>query len=166
MPVIRVPVAELGKGGWAEFRDKLNVRGRQMITAIAMGADPETFERLNADDVTPDDMALGLSVRQANVVLDVQSATIVAALIAWSSADPLPTMETIGDMDIDLYDALLVALPATTVQSAAKVDLDPSMEMDDRPTGRSGASNGHAVAKTPKSIPVLANSTQSTDSAA
>jgi hypothetical protein len=97
-------------GGTAQLREKqdIKVRQRQLIESRAVAASsaleklPDTMDELEAFDLSKS----GMSAAEADSLFALQSATIVAALASWSLPDPLPTIDTIDDMDQELYDAL------------------------------------------------------------
>lgn len=107
MKVVEIP------GGTATLREKpdIKVRHRRLIEAAGIAAAPLLArlpndrgekEALSEADV----IGLGVSKQEATALFELGDATIVAALAAWSLPDPLPTLETIGDLDPELYEAL------------------------------------------------------------
>lgn len=100
-------------GGTASLREKddVKVRQRQLVesrmvaAASALEKLPGEMSELETYDITKSN----LTAAEADSLFDLQSATIVAALASWSLPAPLPTMDTVGDLDQELYDALSTA---------------------------------------------------------
>lgn len=130
-------------GGQVTLRDaaELNVRQRRRIEVIAMQLGPvmSKLEKVTATSGMDD---LDLSEHQASLVFDLQDATILSAVASWTLDRPIPTAETVGDLDVALYDALAAAT-ATLVATVAPVDFSPSANPEDgSPTGGSDGSDG------------------------
>jgi hypothetical protein len=126
---------ELADGAWAEVREppEMKVRHRRTIQAAALAAAgaiaklPADMPKDPAEAAKLDMGSLGLDFAESDALLALQDATIVALLSAWSYPEPLPTMATVGDMETDVYDALMAATAATgaAVAAGASVDFDP-----------------------------------------
>jgi hypothetical protein len=100
-------------GGTATLREKpdVKVRHRRLVEAAAIEAAP-VLAKLPGDEATREAMtetevlALGVSRKEVHSLFELQDATIVALLASWSLPGELPDMDTIGDLDPELYDAL------------------------------------------------------------
>lgn len=133
-------------GQWADIRDQeeITTRGRRGIQAIAAGL-AGALPKLK--DATKDtDMAsLGLTEEEMDAVMRLQEATVVAFLAGWSLPEPLPTLATIGDLKVSLYDALSDAT-AKDGADVASLSLDTGIgngEPDPKdPSGDSASSDG------------------------
>ncbi len=138
-------------GGTAVLRDPddLKIRHRRLVESAAVaasgvlaripqdalgdGSDPEAVAEAAA--------ALSMTRAEADAMYELQDATIVALLERWTLPDDLPTMETVGDMDPKVYDALAEATKAAGAKVAAATDFGPDPE-DGSPTVGSEPSNG------------------------
>ena len=151
-------------GGQAILREQEDLRGRDrnLIKAAAMAAssaidkmpdtvregrrEGETEEQMQArlqEDVT----SLDLTWQESLSLLELRQATVVAVLESWTVVDPatnqlrpLPTMDTIGDLPADLYDALDAAIGGVTTAVANATDFDDNPDHDS-PTGGSTSSD-------------------------
>lgn len=123
-------------GGQATLRETkdLRVKHRRLLEVAAMAAAP-VYGRLPADLPTdPDELAkvnileLGVDLTPGEItrLMELQDATIVALLESWTLADPLPTMDTLGDMDPEVYDALAEATKADGARIAQENDISVS----------------------------------------
>ncbi len=142
-------------GGTALLRESKELRGRDrnLVKAAAMAAAdalakmPEEVQKGKQDDESDEDAAVRLAAAMADVhltwqeslsLLELRQATVVASLISWSRDEKLPTMETIGDLEADLYDALDTAIGGVSGAVGA-TDFDPTPNpKDGSPTGDSG----------------------------
>ena len=90
--------------------------------------------------------SMRLDVDQAMAFDDLKEATVVATLHDWTLDRPLPTLETIGSLPSDLYEALLKAVAGISVDAEENMsatrapDLTAIDESSD-PTGESGSSS-------------------------
>ena len=144
-------------GGWATIRsrDELRGRDRNLIKAAAMAAAPaiakmpdsvtggavegETEEQAQAR-VAAEVGELSLTWQESMALLELRQATVCAVLQSWTLPLPLPTMDTIGDLDADLYDALDTAIGGVTtaITAAENFEVQPGEE---NPTGTSESSD-------------------------
>ncbi len=131
-------------GGWADLHDKPSVRGRRGIQAISIGLGKPLIDRLKGVDPTTDLSELGLTEAQADGMIRLGEATVVAFLAAWSLDAPLPTLSTIGDVDPDVFDALAGATAARGSAVALSLDVSPGDGTPDPKdlSGSSEPSNG------------------------
>ena len=114
--------------------EEVTQKGRRGIQAIAIGLkDVLGRPGITASTKLSD---LGLTEQQADAMIRMQEATVVAFLAGWSRPEPLPTMATVGDLPGGLYDEL----QELTAKEGASLALDtsPSMELD--PKDHSGSS--------------------------
>lgn len=162
-----------------ESRDEIPGRAVKLIKAGSMAAltqlsdYPELFEppRMVRDNESGEDRpetpeersarldsrlkGMRLSVEQAMAFDNMREATVVALLHSWTLDRRLPTLETIGDLDGDLYSALLAAaggMSAAELEENFKETGDPH---DEVPTGGFGSSSDGSKAspqstRTPK----------------
>jgi hypothetical protein len=139
-------------GGTALVRDPEDIRGRDrlLVKAAAMAASSALAKlppELVDPELSPEQVAqrsqeafeqITLSWQESLAMLELRQATVVACLASWDLDLPLPTMETIGDLPGDLYDALEAAVgPVPDLQ----VDTSPSRDPQS-PTSASESSNG------------------------
>lgn len=146
---------ELPDGQWAELRDKteVTVKGRRGIQVIAAGISPalQKLKQNSKEGESPTDvdmLALGLSEPEMDAFMRLGEATIVAFLASWSLPDPLPTLDTVGDMRAELFDALGEATKEDGA-AVANLSLDTSPGADGTPdpkdhSGPSGRSSGRS----------------------
>lgn len=135
---------DLPDGQWADIRDpeEITVRGRRPVLAVTMALQ-DVWPALAAAQAANEPLeALGLSEEQYETVMRLGEVSIVAVLAAWSLPDPLPTVETVGDLPVTLYDALAEAsAPTGAVIAEQGLVLDTSVEVGPPdPKDRSGAS--------------------------
>jgi hypothetical protein len=117
-------------GGTATLREKddIKVRQRQLVesrivaAASALEKLPNEIDELAAFDITKSN----LTAAEADSIFDLQNATIVAALASWSLSDPIPTMDTVGDLDQNLYDALSTATAGVASEVTQPESFEPS----------------------------------------
>lgn len=166
-------------GGTAKFletsgenRDEIPGRAVKLIKASSLAAMtqladyPELFEPLRtvedesgekrpetADErqarLAPVLKGLRLTTEQAMAFDNMREATVVATLHSWTLDRRLPTLETIGDLDGELYGALLEAvggvsaaeLEETFEDKTGKPPNETRGEVATDPTGRSGSSS-------------------------
>jgi hypothetical protein len=158
-------------GGTAVLREKLKVRERRVIEAAGLGASgaiakmPTSVLDGSVDPTTVRMDAVAFTADEAGSVLAVQDAAIVAYLESWTLPDPLPTMETIGDMETDVYDALAIAIRDIEKTSPPATNFAVTTDQDS-PTSDSRSSNGQSPADLDvPSTETLPTSGESTDTA-
>jgi len=144
---------DLPEGGWAEIRapeDIKSVRLRRMMRSAATAVTPAMRKMPGDLPTDPEELelvdmgAIGLSYEEAEAMQRLQEITVVVFLVRWSRKEPLPTVDTIGNMDDDLFQALAKA----TQKDAAKYllddgtpDFDPNpVPEPGNPTGRDSGS--------------------------
>ena len=105
-------------GGTATFRDRedVRIRHRRLIEAATVAALP-ALAKINTTD--PDAAAKALTGPEATTLFELQDASIVGLLASWTLEGPTPTLETIGDLDPVVYDALAERTRETGAQVAA-----------------------------------------------
>jgi hypothetical protein len=138
MKIVEIP------GGQAEIREKgdVKVRHRRIIESAGVAAAP-VIAKLDPDTVDEETIVdLHMNRVEAMKVFELQDATIVALLAAWTRPEPLPTMETIEDLDPEVYEALAEAtrdIGAVIAQGDSFGPSDPKAEgFEDTPTLPSG----------------------------
>jgi len=141
-------------GGTARFREgRSEMRGRDDLlisaaSAAAASVIAKVPENTPIEGETPaqaEERALGmlqdmqLTWQEAQAMLEVRQAMVVATLESWTLEQPLPTMANIGDLPGDLYQALLAASEEVPVEAVATFEPDPD---EASPTPPSSASDG------------------------
>jgi hypothetical protein len=155
---------ELPGGHSAEVREKLKVGARDLmrrhgagVAAALRGVGPVT---------DPNNLVLGAN--EVELFQRFQYACIVALVESWTLPDPLPTMETIQDMDAEVYDVLADAVAPLAMKLIAGVEFGPDGAGDpSSPTGPSPVSSdgvrGQLIPETnPIPTPSLASPSTST----
>lgn len=157
-------------GGRAILRDQneLKQRHRRDIELAALAAQG-VFTKLTAagfDPAAPDAAAFSkvtLSRSEWAATLELQDATILAFLQEWTLPVPLPTWDTLGDLDTDVYDALKEATAKLGAGTAVlAVDFAPSDPtapgFSETPTSDSASSDSNSKDE-PESEPTPMSST-------
>jgi hypothetical protein len=136
-------------GGTAVLRDTLTVRQRRPLQVVGATLPKELVDIVDAAQADTNGRIrldeLGLTEGTASIMFRMQDASIVAFLDSWSLTDgagapvPLPTMDTVGDMPGDVYDAIGLAV---SKRGAAEIngmgDASPDGVTDpESPTGPS-----------------------------
>jgi len=118
---------------WADIRDpeEITVRGKRTITAISVGI-ADLLETLDPSDLS------GVSEQDMDAMMRLSEAGIVAMLAGWSYPDPLPTIDTVGDMPSSRFEALEVATAKGS--AAVALGLDTSSGSTPDPKDLSGDS--------------------------
>lgn len=132
-------------GGTAVIRtaSELRVRHRRVVETAALAA-ADIVGRLAPEDGA---MPTDLSPEDAGKLLVLQDATIVACLESWTLPEPLPTLATVGDLSVEVYDALAKATRESGAEAALRgIDFSPRPIGEESPTEPSGSSNGSLVA--------------------
>jgi hypothetical protein len=155
---------ELPNGGWAEVREQqdLRVMHRRAIQA-ALGAATVAISKIPASMVdVPDDpeeraAALekidmseipSLSMDEMLSISRVQEVAVVMFLVAWSLPEPLPTLDTVGDMNIDVFDAIAKVTQKSANALINGIDFAPTPKAEPgNPTGIPGDSNGRSLGR-------------------
>lgn len=162
-------------GGSATLRDKEDTKQRhkRLVQSAAIAAAPllsklpeDVAERESMTEAEV--MALAANRQEVESLFELQDATIVALLMSWTLPDPLPDMDTIGDLDPEVYEALSKAVSSLGSQLQAE-SFDPvapdSKEFEASPTDPSSDSdNGSRGVTALRSVPVPPSSGTSTDS--
>jgi hypothetical protein len=99
--------------GTACLREKSDIKNKhqRLVQAAAVAAAP-LIAKLPQDVVARGSMterevmSLGASRHEVESLFELQDATIIAVLDSWTLPQELPTMDTLGDLDPDLYQAL------------------------------------------------------------
>lgn len=120
-------------GGSAELRDGPDIRQRDRRLVLSAGlAAAGALAKIEAQNIEPSAIAekdvasLGLTFAEAEAFQDMQDAMIVASLCSWTLAQPLPTMQTVGDLKPDVYDALEKATQSSINAVLTGTDFEPS----------------------------------------
>ena len=135
-------------GGMAHLREKeeIRVRHRRLLQAAYMGAISGFSKLEKGSELETLNMAeLGLTKGEALAMAEVQDAAIVASLAGWSLDRPIPTLDTIGDLDMAVYDELAEATKGLANEIVTGTDFAPpdpsSAGFEGSPTVPSAASN-------------------------
>jgi hypothetical protein len=149
------------KGGTANMREQheIKVRDRRLVESSAVAAS-SALSKLPSDKAELEELELSqmnLSRPEANALFELQDATIVASLVSWTLPEPIPDLDTIGDMDPEVYDKLAEATRTIGASIATKVNFEPtdprSPEFESSPTTPSDVSEGASRAdQEPQSI--------------
>ena len=140
-------------GGVAHLREDHEIRTRdkrlvEVAAIVAAYPIEKLAEQMEAGPVSV--VTLRLDADEATALYKVRDAGIVASIVSWTLDDPIPTMDTIGDLDPDLYKALDEAVKALGATVAAGVDFDPpdptSPGFAESPTVPSADSEGDSKA--------------------
>ena len=121
-------------GGKATLRDTITIRERREIQRIALDA-MGLANQLSGDSVA-------LQPKDAELLMTTQDkmadATLIAYLKEWTLKSPLPTLDTIVEMDGDVYDAITAAIEKNSLTgvdtSPAKDPLSPTSGSPDSAT--------------------------------
>lgn len=142
-------IVTLPGGRTAELRDKVTVRGRQAVQVES--AEVTRLMRERMPDVKPEDytevdvLMGGRELMEAFHRLN--RAVLVALLKSWSLPDALPTVDDPGEVEADVYDALLEVVGPRVGEIAGFASVDT--EKDPRtPPVPSSVSNGGGLAPT------------------
>lgn len=159
----RIPLPD---NGWVELREPadLRVKHKHLMQAaytgamVAMNKIPdfvatlpkEPQERaaaialLDVDDLT----AKGaLTFDEARSLQRVQEVTVVAFVVAWSLKEPVPNVDTVGDMREEIYDVIAEATQKDAAAALQGVNFDPTpRDESGNPSGPASDSNGHSKA--------------------
>jgi hypothetical protein len=119
-----------GTPHWVHIRDRdeVTVRGRRGIMAIAGTIGDAVAKAIASPNPAQALAESGITEEQADGIYRMQEATLVAFLAGWSYDAPLPTMQTVGDLPVKRYDALVKLTAAGG--AAIVLDTDPTMEPD------------------------------------
>ena len=175
----------LPDGGWVELREQadLRVKHKHMMQAAFTGAmvamtkipdsvvtlpeDPQeraaAIAELDVNDLT----AKGaLTFEEARSLQRVQEVAVVAFTVAWSLKEPVPTIDTVGDMREEIYDAIAETTQKEAAATMQGVNFDPTPKAEPGvPTGIDNGSNGHSkvedVAPSPQPLSIASMSINS-----
>jgi len=158
---------QLPGGGWAEIREQADLRVqhraqlRSAVTGsmVAMSKIPAIVASLPDD---PEERAAAiakidmseltahgaLTFDDAQALQHVQEVAVVTFLVAWSLHEPLPTLETVGDMHIEIFDAIADATTQAAASVLEGVDFSPNPKVEPgNPTGNPSDSNGRSLGR-------------------
>ena len=144
-------------GGVAHLREQHEVRTRhkQLVEAASVAAASglrKLYGRSQEDLESLDMGELHLDLRESMAMIDLQNATIIALLSSWTLGIPVPDMDTIGDLDPAVTEALVDATREDGAALALGVDFSPpdpkSPEMEGSPTEPSAGSDSGLRADT------------------
>lgn len=138
-------------GGTATLREKpdVRVRDKRLVEAAGIAAAP-LLARLPADSAgklalsETQVLGLGISAHDMALLWDINDAAIIAVLASWTLNCPLPTLQTLGDLDPDLYEALSNAcaeLGAELTEETFEPSAPDSPGFEASPTEPSAASD-------------------------
>ena len=106
-------------GGTAVLRDKLTVRQRRPLVLASSSVSANLRQQIaDASDDGQAEANLEVSEAEVEQMLRMQEAAVVVFLESWDLTDaagqplPLPTVETVGDYDAELFDVLSDAVAA------------------------------------------------------
>ncbi|MGH9122853.1 MAG: hypothetical protein ACRDYC_13075 [Acidimicrobiales bacterium] len=132
---------ELPEGHSAELREKATVGGRDLLREHSVEVFGMVSRRWPGARKIEDIPRSELDAATLRGFHLFNRAAVVALLKGWTFSDPLPTMETITEMDPDVYDILAeaVALPAvkTLMGREYKPEEAPDAESPTEPSSDS-----------------------------
>jgi hypothetical protein len=158
MRLIEVP------GGLAKIKEQKDLRGRdtKLIKAYALAAQSVLLKIPEEARPKPGESKedagkrmqehlethpVQMSGDEGMRMLDMKEAIMVAYLASWTLEIPLPTMETIGDLPDEIYQALDDAVGGDAIKVAvASVDFDVNPDQSS-PTGPSKSSDSTSRAE-------------------
>lgn len=157
-------------GGFAVLRDKLvRERDYRLLETAVIAAGPAMAKTAGTEGLTPEEAAkavLGTPItrQDAAAMLEVRDAAIVAFLESWSLTLPLPTMDTLGDLDREVVVALGEHMKARLEQHFASMGTGFSAQPPgESPTGGSASSGTPSKdGQEPSPTPTLSPSGEST----
>lgn len=157
-------------GGTARVRDvreEIKIRQQRILDTAVIPAIP-AFNKARAErdqwEQDGGDVRLSTLTRQESVALmEFQDAQMVALLHSWTLERPLPDVDTIQDLEPDLYQALLEATREiqNTTEVFARDNMDPSPEEESPTVPSSDSKTGSRNAKSGKSKETAKSSTAS-----
>jgi len=163
--------------GWeATFKDEDQITGfgRKIVRASAQAAEsalrkyPELAFRPAPAEETAEERDARLvevgealakvrfTLHESLALQTMYEASAVALLESWTRPEPLPTIDTIGELPGDVYDALIAATRGVP-PSASETDFTTSSDADS-PTIDSGSSNLSSTKDDPGSPPTTKSS--------
>jgi hypothetical protein len=129
-------------GGEATLRDTLTIKERRTLRAIATSA-MELAQKAGANEA--------LNTADADFMLATQDrladATLLAFLVSWTLDKPLPTADTIGEMDGNVYDAISKAIEDHG--GAFGIDTSPTVDKSSPTNGSLGSGTSSKGEPTP-----------------
>ena len=131
---------DLPGGHWADLREpgEITARARRNLIVASAKLKPSVGKFKDATPQT-DLMDLDLTDDETDLVFYLQDLTIVTFLAAWSLDEPLPTVDTVGDIHADIHDALSQAT-GNSGAAIASTTLDMGTGGEPDPKDRTGAS--------------------------
>lgn len=154
-------------GGTATLRDTISVGKRREIRRLSLGAlgVMSKVQNLSEDSSLADLAQLEMQPDDAKVMFDVQDATqdatILAFLESWTLDQPLPTADTIGELDAELYDALAEGVNKIGVLGGVDTSVNPAK---DSPTDGSPSSDSDSKDEPTLTSPLITSSSNGTES--
>lgn len=145
-------------GGKAQVREAADLTPRQKkrLRDAAIAAGP-AIQRLQAEGPEGVQQNSSLSAADLRRLRELQETTVCVQVASWTREDPLPTETTIGDLETDLYDALIAAVGAVPTRDES---LDFSVSPDPKaPTDEVNGSFGPSADE----VPSLSQETSSSD---
>lgn len=131
-------------GGTATLRDPedLTERGRRLLLTTIMPL--QALAGKMPKDASATDVARSITTRQeAAAMMEVRDAAIIALLKEWTRPEPLPTLDTLLDLDHDVFTALEEAVGpfvADVLRAAMPTNFEPQDPSGDNPFGGSATS--------------------------
>lgn len=170
-------IVPLPNGGTATLRDALVSERQHRVLESAFTAASSAMTKLASSGIDPDQSqeeqmerasAVPLSRDEAEALLAVQDAAIVAFVERWSLKQPLPTMDDVEDLPRETYRALADAtmVLARTAMNTPPTDFTTAGKGIDQalPTGASGSFDGLSGA-VPLSVSIAPQPTSTASSA-
>lgn len=121
--------------------DKVKAQGGQILTRSGKPLEIETLADLNE---IPSELMDKDFVKVSHAF---QRAAVVAHVTAWTLPLPVPTLQNIGDLDGDVYDALCELVNPLVAKSLMGADFSPDAMIDPKAqAGNLSASNSSETA--------------------
>lgn len=169
-------------GGTARIKEQKDLRGRdtKLIKAASLAAS-NVLSKI-PDDIRPKpdedkqvagermqnylkEHPLEVNAAEAMKVLDLRESVMVAYLASWTLELPLPTMETVGDLPDDIYQALDDAVGGDALNAASSsvnFDVNPDQKSPTGPSRSSDSTSRAGASQDQESIQKSENGTDPT----
>lgn len=127
----------LKDGGWVDIRgtEEVTARGRRAIQAIGLSLKDFLMSNEVEEAAKFTDLP-ALTEEQADALLRLQEAVVVAAVAGWSYPGPAPTMQSVGDLPAGRFDEIA----ELSRHLGASLALDAKATAEPDPKGSSGVS--------------------------
>jgi hypothetical protein len=99
-------------GGQATLRDELTVNGQELMQAVTFGIGKDTKEKILDLIAHKDDEGFEpeITFEQSMAMSRLNRAAVIAFLKSWTLDEPLPTLDSLGDLPAGLFNTLMQAV--------------------------------------------------------